>query len=318
MINLRYHIVSLVAVFLALAVGIVMGSTVIDEAIVDGLRSRVDAASRRADRIDADNGALRSELDLMRGFADEARDQLVQDRLRGVPVLVVTVQGVDRKPVEALRDALSTAGAVPAGTLLFTNKLRLDNEGDVRSLATALNVNPAGGADPVRRQALTRLAGALDGTTGEGNLIPTLAAGGFVGYEPPSPASTTTTLGLSSFPVAGLRIALVSGAGAEVGDDRVAIPFAQALIAQAPAQGNLSARLVAAESGKDTPGGRAVFVGPLRTDSSLATKLSTVDNLESSIGQAAVILALDELGVPRTGNYGVGPGAERLLPSLEP
>src|SRR5205085_1674076 len=116
---------------------------------------------------------------------------------------------------------------------------------------------------------------------------------GFVGYEPPSPATTTSTLGLSSFPVAGLRIVLVSGAGAEVGDDRVAGPFAQALTSQSagPSLSAAPLRLVAAESGVDTPGGRAVFVGPLRADGSLAPKLSTVDDIESPIGQAAVVLA---------------------------
>ncbi|MDQ4098169.1 MAG: copper transporter [Actinomycetota bacterium] len=318
MINLRYHIVSLVAVFLALAVGIVMGSTLIDQAIVDGLRNQVRTASNRANRIDSENKNLHGQLDVMRGFAEEARDQLIQGRLRNLPVLVVTVQGVDRKPVEALREALAVGQAIPAGTLLFTNKLRLDNDGDVRALATALNVAPTS-ADAVRRQALNRLAATLGGTSGEGNLIPTLSAAGFVGYEPPSPATTTTTLGLSSFPVANLQVVLVSGAGAEVGDDAMAVPFAQALVSQAMGQSPAGAsRLVAAESGQDTPGGRGVFVGPLRADGSLAPKLSTVDNLESPIGQAAVVLALEDLDVPRTGNYGVGPGAQRLLPAVEP
>ena len=317
MINLRYHIVSLVAVFLALALGIVMGSTVIDKAIVDGLRDRVDSVSNRADRTDEQNRALRGQLDLMGKFADEARDQLVLGRLRNVPVLVVTVQGVDRKPVEALREALATAQAIPAGTLLFTNKLRLDSDNDARALATALNVSPLQSPDTIRRTALTRLAATIEGTSAaDSGLLPALAAAGFIGYEPPSPATTTTTIGLTSFPVPNLRIVLVSGAGAEVGDDRVGVPFTQALVTQAPSA--LSSRLVAAESGQDTPGGRAVFVGPLRIDTTVSTKISTVDNLESPIGQAAVVLALDDVDVPRVGNYGVGPNAQRLLPSLEP
>ena len=323
MINLRYHIVSLVAVFLALALGIVMGSTVIDKAIVDELRDRVESVNNRASSTDRENSTLRGQLEMMRGFADEARDQLVQDRLRGVPVLVVAVQGIDRKPVEAVRDALATAQAVPAGTLLFTNKFRLDNDADVRALATAVGTNPQAGADTVRRQALTRLAALLDGSPTDAGLLSALAASGFVGYEPPSPATTTTTLRLTSFPVPNLRIVLVSGAGAEVGDDRVGVPFAQALIAQAPAPaqsqaGSAVGRLVAAESGADVAGGRAVFVGPLRADGSVAPKLSTVDNLESPIGQAAAVLALADLGEGRTGQYGVGPGAQHLLPSLEP
>lgn len=317
MINLRYHIVSLVAVFLALTLGIIMGSTVIDRAIVDGLRDRVDSVSRRADRTDGENRSLRSQLDVMQGFADQARDHLVRNRLRGVPVLIVTVQGVDRKPVEGLRDALAAAQAVPAGTLLLTNKLRLDNDGDVRALVTAMS-SAQGTADAVRRQALTRLAGALDGSNGEANLIPSLTAAGFVGYEPPAASSTTTTLGLSSFPVAGLRFVMVSGTGAEATDDRVAVPFTQALVNQAAQQGLVTARVVAAEAGQDTPGGRATFVGPLRADGSISAKLATVDHLESPMGQAAVVLALVDLSEARAGHFGVGPGAQRLLPTIEP
>lgn len=321
MINLRYHIVSLVAVFLALALGIVMGSTVIDKAIVDELRDRVESVGNRASNTDRVNSELRTRLETMEGFASEARDQLVLGRLRNVPVLVVTVQGVDRKPVEDLRDALATAQAVPAGTLLFTNKLRLDNEGDARALANAVGGNPSAGSEAIRRQALTRLAAVLDGTANDAGLLPALAAAGFVGYEPPSSATTTTTLGLSSFPVPNLRMVLVSGAGAEVGDDRVGIPFAQALVSQTPATaatGLAVARFVAAESGRDTPGGRAVFVGQLRADATVGSRLATVDNLESPIGQAAAVLALADLEDGRTGHYGRGPSAQRLLPSLEP
>lgn len=317
MINLRYHIVSLVAVFLALTLGIIMGSTVIDRAIVDGLRDRVDSVSRRADRTDGENRTLQSRVEVLNGFAEQARDHLVLNRLRGVPVLVVTVQGVDRKPVEGLQAALAAAQAVPAGTLLLTNKLRLDNEVDVRALSAAVG-SAAPTADGIRRQTLTRLAGALDGSNGEANLIPTLAAAGFVGYEPPGAASTTTTLGLSSFPVAGLRFVVVSGAGAQADDERVARPFTEALVGQAVQQGLAVSRVVAAESGQDTPGGRARFVGPLRSDGSLSPKLATVDELESPMGQAAAVLALAGLGDGRVGHYGVGPGAQRLLPTLEP
>ena len=43
-------------------------------------------------------------------------------------------------------------------------------------------------------------------------------------------------------------------------------------------------------------------------------RLSTVDNLESFMGEAASVLAVEDLAVPRVGHYGVGPGADRLLP----
>ena len=313
MINLRYHIVSLVAVFLALALGIVMGSTVIDQAIVDRLEERVNSVDARADRTANENRALRGQLDLMNSFAGEARDQLVQGHLRGVPVLVITVQGVDRKPVEALTTALTASQALSAGTLQLTNKLRLESEGDIRALATTLNVNPSS-ADVLRTQLVTRLGAVLDGASSDSALIPALAASGFLGYEPPASTSVSTAnLGLTSFPISGLRIVLASGAGAEVADDRLARPLVQAMTPT-----GTRSRVVAAESGQDTPGGRAVFVGPIRTEGSLSPRISTVDNMETPIGQAAVILALEDLAEPLTGHYGVGPGAERLLPPVEP
>ena len=39
MINIRYHVYSLVAVFLALAIGVAAGSTVVQRSVVDNLRS---------------------------------------------------------------------------------------------------------------------------------------------------------------------------------------------------------------------------------------------------------------------------------------
>ena len=53
----------------------------------------------------------------------------------------------------------------------------------------------------------------------------------------------------------------------------------------------------------------------MRNDAALNSHLSTVDDLESPMGQAASVLALDDLGFGRTGHFGVGPGAQRLLPS---
>ena len=45
MINLRYHIVSLIAVFLALGIGVAMGSTFLDRATVDNLNGQLEASS---------------------------------------------------------------------------------------------------------------------------------------------------------------------------------------------------------------------------------------------------------------------------------
>ena len=46
MIDFRYHLVSIVAVFLALAVGIVVGSTELQPGVVNSLRASAESASR--------------------------------------------------------------------------------------------------------------------------------------------------------------------------------------------------------------------------------------------------------------------------------
>ena len=55
MINFRFHLVSLIAVFLALAVGIVMGYGVLGQPTVDTLQRRIDNVEANANRIRREN-----------------------------------------------------------------------------------------------------------------------------------------------------------------------------------------------------------------------------------------------------------------------
>ena len=309
MINLRYHIVSLVAVFLALGLGIVMGSTVIDRVTVDALNNRLDDVQRSVSAIRDENGRLKGQVDQGLDFAETTRDQLLRGHLRNVPVMVVAVAGIDRGPVDDLRAALVGAQATLQGTIWFTPKMRLSSEGDVRALATALDLGAVDRPEVVRRQALAKIAAARETATADASPLAALQSAGFLTYEGPPTATSTTAslpLTLASLPLANTRYLVVSGAGAEVGDGGLAVPLVQAYA-------QISARVVAAESGEDTQGGRAVFVGLLRGDV-VSARLSTVDNLESPMGQTAAVLALEDLGVPRFGHYGVGPGAQSIMP----
>jgi len=305
-VNLRYHIVSLVAVFLALGIGIVMGSTVIDRVTVDALNQRVNAVDRRVRGTEAENRRLSIEVQQGRDYADEALEHVLAGRLKDVPVLVLAVEGVDRKPVESLNHALGVAQADLLGTIWFTGRTRLDNAADVNTLAQSLGVAPDR-PEALRRLMLSRLAGALTAGNASTSPVAVLNQTGFVGYEPPPASANSSVPALSALPPPGARVVLVSGAGADVGDDELGVPLAQLLAdAHAPT--------VAAESGQETPGGRDVFVGLLRRDPAIVSRLSTVDDLESAMGQAATVLALQDLGTARVGQFGVGPGSQRLLP----
>ena len=141
MINLRYHIVSITAVFLALGIGITMGSTFLGKATLDRIDNNVRNAKRQVETANAENSDLRKQVSQDRarnsGFLDAAAPRMFNATLTDIPVLVVAADGVDQDSLDHVRDALTSSGAAFDGTLVATDKLEL-NGGDAGDLATAL------------------------------------------------------------------------------------------------------------------------------------------------------------------------------------
>src|SRR5918912_974735 len=107
--------------------------------------------------------------------------------------MVVAVSGIDRRPVDDLRQALVGAQATMQGTIWFTSKMRLASDGDVRALATALDL-PVDRPEVVRRQALAKVAAARDSASTDNSPLAALQGAGFVTYEgPPPPAASSAT-----------------------------------------------------------------------------------------------------------------------------
>src|SRR3954451_24842755 len=90
MLDFRYHALSLVAVFLALAIGIVLGVTIGDSLLSDAERSL--RSNLHADVVDARSNAIKAQGDV-RGrdrMLDELYPSMVRSRLRGERVAVVS------------------------------------------------------------------------------------------------------------------------------------------------------------------------------------------------------------------------------------
>lgn len=109
MITLRHHIVSLVSVFLALAVGIVLGGGPLSEigraegrSADTGLDPAMTAAQQRADFGDA--------------FAGSAASTVYAGRLAERAVAVVTLPGADTGVVDQLVEQVGAAGGTVSGT----------------------------------------------------------------------------------------------------------------------------------------------------------------------------------------------------------
>ncbi len=146
MINFRYHIVSLTAVFLSLVIGIAMGTTVVSKATVDGLRTNLNRVEARSTSVQAANADLRAKLRDADKMDESLEDQMltptVREALTDVPVLVIASKGIDRNALDQVLKALTASGADLDGTLLVNERLLLTGENSDR-LAEALGVDPS-------------------------------------------------------------------------------------------------------------------------------------------------------------------------------
>jgi hypothetical protein len=343
MINFRYHIVSLIAVFLALAIGVIMGSAVIDRAIVNRLEDQQRNLESRINDVETENDALRSENGLLTTSADQLAEQGSQRLLAGtladVPVLVIATRDVDGDGFDGLVSLLATAGAQQRGTNWFTERFALDDDDEVRDLRSVLEAPESMDAGRLRTLALTRLSTLLresagtapvddpsvtttsapteettttlaGPTTSDGpSVFAALRDAGFVDFDAPEGAGDDVGLVLTP----GTRIVLVSGRGTKVPTSDLAVPFAGLLVQD---RGGLApVALLVAEDRVDDPKPDEELVVSLRNDDDVAGRLSTVDNIDDFAGRLAAVLAIVDLGDGRVGHYGRGPGAQRLLPA---
>ena len=125
MINFRFHLASLIAIFLALALGVVVGAGVIDRGVVDTLNSRLDKVERESDRIRGENNDLRGENGSLADFIDKSQCYAVEGRLATDDVAVVAVRGIDGDSVKRSTDAVKCAGGRVNGVLWLEDKWKL-------------------------------------------------------------------------------------------------------------------------------------------------------------------------------------------------
>jgi hypothetical protein len=326
-INFRFHLVSLVAVFLALALGVVVGSTVIDKAIVDRLSAQIDSVRARADEQRAENRTLRDQVKGLEGFIVQSQPQVVGRRLNQVPVTVLAVRGVPTEDVRAAVDILRQAGALVPGVLWIEDAFSAPEPAARTKLVGAMGDSGLA-TDDLRLVALEALGNRL--ATGPGattRSVPSTSTSGSPLSTPP--ADTLVALnqaglvsfdrlgggavGLDSWPASGTRILVIDGSQA-----RPLVPGAMSLplLRSAAAAGG---RMALAEVFRPTATvkDRGAVVRGVRDDPNLSRIVSTVDDLDNTRGQVALTLAVQELGTGQAGHYGEGPGATSHLPTPE-
>ncbi|NLV55297.1 MAG: copper transporter [Acidimicrobiales bacterium] len=163
MINIRYHIVSITAVFLALGIGTLLGGTFLDRYTVDLLDRNIRSAEERIAATDAENERLSDDLDAARRRDEDltalGSAPLYDGRLDGRPVLVVTAPGVDQATIDDLTVALAGAEADLRGVLTVGSRMTFADDID-EGLVERLELTDASPTG-VRAEVHSRLHAAL-------------------------------------------------------------------------------------------------------------------------------------------------------------
>ncbi|MDQ1535292.1 MAG: hypothetical protein QOF28_3053 [Actinomycetota bacterium] len=323
MINFRFHLVSLVAVFLALTIGIVVGASVVNQKIVDGLNNRIDTVEKNAEKQRSNNQVLSASAKQLESYLETAAPYVVEGRLTAVPVVLIAEHGVDRGAVRGLVTLLQDAGAQTPAIVWLQSKWLLDKPDERTQLAQIVGVDAA--SSSLRAQALKALADRLGTAVSVASggpsstttttvksstptdLVAALTSGGFVSIEKAGASGTTD---LSTFPQVGARVVLVSGEASDLAPAPVLVSLATELA-------TLRVPTVAAEVYRATDGQppRGTVLKPIRDDRALDISVSTVDDVDLVQGQVAVALAVAEAGEAKIGHYGYGSGADQALPA---
>jgi hypothetical protein len=312
-IDFRYHVVSIVAVFLALALGLFIGSTSLRGPVGSIITNQTDKVVGKNKQLRAEVGALQNDVRDEQRFETAAAPYIVSNVLAGESVVVVSAPGVDGGTRSDIVKGLTAAGATVSGDIRLQDAL-LDPAQRVflDTLSTRLGIpghTLSSGTGPQR--AMTLLADVL----------------GIRPQSTPVPAASAARV-LSGF--ADGNLLTVSGGAARSASLAV-------LIAPPPPSATADPKLVQAQDALlldlaralDRSAVGAVVAGPVaaaddgllkaaRGDNDLTADVSTVDGADLPRGVIATVLALAEQAKGGVGSYGARTGSKAPLPSPSP
>lgn len=310
MISLRQHALSLAAVFLALAVGVVLGSGFLSDTLLSSLRDEKKDLNTQISGLNDQKNVLNEKLSAANNFDTQLAGRIVHDALAGKSVVVFRTPDAKDDDVAAVSKFIGQAGGTVTGTVSLTQEFVEANSAEKLQTVVNSSVLPAG------QQLSTKLvdqgsqAGDLMGIallanpnpavppvddTQRNTVLAALRDTGFITYQ-------------ASDHMGAANAALVVTGGAlpqDAGNQGASVARFSAALAP-----HGSGTLLAGRDGSAT-GGAAVAVA--RADAGLNSAISTVDDVDAAPGRITAVLGLhDLLGGGHAGQYGTGHGATSI------
>jgi hypothetical protein len=277
LIDMRYHVISLVAVFLALGIGMLLGTTLVERGLIAEQKSQIASLKTTFEDIKTKNAALHNDLDAYTRYADESRPYMVTNMLPGRSYAIIASKNPDEKSVGKIAEGLTAAGAgVPVIITMSPSSVYTDPT-VAANLALLFQI-PANG--DLKGRVFAEVVNQLHSATNTG-ILGTLQQLGVIQMRGsvPGPLSGAVMLG-----------AVEAGAM-----DKTDVPLIKTFVA-----GGFGLVGVTGGSSED-----AVLLLYKKNG------ISTVDHVDTAPGQ----VALDMVMAGKPGNYGSGTAATRMLPA---
>jgi Copper transport outer membrane protein, MctB len=339
-IDFRYHLVSIVAVFLALAIGIVLGSTELQGPTYNFLNRTTATLQNELDQASSQRDAAQAEAAAGEAYAQAVQPVVLHNLLAGQRLLIITEPGAPASVVTAITGAATAdAGATVTGQIALQQKF-FDTSDTTLDALNQINLAmaPTAGiqldngtsyqdqaAQVIASEILTKSAGSSalqqTGTPTVGTTTGSTPSAGTGNQDTNAQTMLAAYanygfLTTSGQPYTQATLAVIV-TPQNVPADGSADPLDQVLVSLA---GEMAAKdsgtVVAGTSAGSGPGSPIAF---LRSNN-VANQVSTVDDADMVSGQSVVIQALAVLlNGSKAGSYGFAAnGATAVAPSPAP
>jgi hypothetical protein len=330
-IDFRYHLVSIVAVFLALAVGIVLGSTELRGVAISALDRTSSSLSNKLDAANNENNALQQQVQGDHEFASAAEPVLLKNLLDGKKVVIITTPGASASVVNGIKTGLGDAGATVSGQVTLSSKFADTSASNLSLLdqltervtpanLTLVNGSPQQQAAQVLASALVS-KGSSSGTGSKGNSGSGPGSNSGSGTSSQNAQTILSSFSAGQFitvsgqPATGATLAVIVTPNS-IPPGGNSDPANQAVVALAQEFGTSSEATVVAGVSATSSQGSAISA--VRS-SGAANDASTVDNADSVVGQIVAVQALEQqMNGKKPGSFGTQSDANSAGPSPAP
>lgn len=309
MIDFRYHLVSLISVFLALAVGVVLGAGPLQNSLGTALNDQVTALRENRNATQAKLEQTETAVNERDSYITQAASGLLPGTLASKNVAMVLLPDAKAEDADAIAAQLKNAGATVTGRVSLTSTWVDLSRENYRSTFSGqvqghLDSTTSKDANGILGEALAKALTANDDSSRV--LMDMLSVSADKSGTPFVSVDSTPSAPAEMIVVVGPRPQASSGKGATVEATPGQDPKAWAKALEGTA-GRAPTVVVGSADGDDG------VVSIIRSEKA---KVTTVDSVGQIAASVSTPLALASTRAGTIGHYGFDKGAEAVMPPV--